>query len=95
MAVGVDEGLRRDALRRLRRIEGQVRGLQKMVEEGRYCADILTQVASVQEALGGVSKLLLKNHLNHCVSQAVASGDLRERETKFNEILELFGRHWK
>ena len=95
LATGVDEELRQGSLRRLRRIEGQVRGLQKMVEEGRYCADILTQVASVQEALGGVGKLLLKNHLNHCVSHAVTSGDMADREAKFNEILELFGRHWK
>lgn len=95
MAHGVDEELRQGALKRLNRIEGQVRGLHKMVEEGRYCADILTQVASVQEALGGVGKLLLKNHLKHCVTHAVASGDQAEADEKFAEIVELFGRHWK
>ena len=95
MAYGVDEELRQSALNRLRRIEGQVRGLHKMVEEGRYCADILTQVASVQEALGGVGKLLLKNHLKHCVTHAVVSGDQVDTDKKFEEIVELFGRHWK
>jgi DNA-binding FrmR family transcriptional regulator len=95
MAHGVDEDLRQSALRRLRRIEGQVRGLHKMGEEGRYCADILTQVASVQEALGGVGKLLLKNHLKHCITHAVKAGDQAEADEKFEEIVELFGRHWK
>ena len=95
MAQGVDEGLRQSALNRLRRIEGQVRGLHKMVEKGRYCADILTQVASVQEALGGVGKLLLKNHLKHCVTHAVVSGDVVDADKKFDELVELFGRHWK
>jgi CsoR family transcriptional regulator, copper-sensing transcriptional repressor len=95
MAHGVDEELRQSALKRLRRIEGQVRGLHKMVEEGRYCADILTQVASVQEALGGVGKLLLKNHLKHCVTHAVVSGDALDADKKFEELVELFGRHWK
>jgi DNA-binding FrmR family transcriptional regulator len=95
MAHGVDEALQQSALRRLRRIEGQVRGLQKMVEEGRYCADVLTQVASVQEALGGVAKLLLKNHLKHCVTHAIVSGDAVDADQKFEELVELFGRHWK
>ena len=95
MAQGVDEELRQSALKRLRRIEGQVRGLHKMVEDGRYCADILTQVASVQEALGGVGKLLLKNHLKHCVTHAVVSGDAVDADLKFEELVELFGRHWK
>ncbi len=95
MAHGVDEELRQNALKRLRRIEGQVRGLHKMVEEGRYCADILTQVSSVQEALGGVGKLLLKNHLKHCVTHAVVSGDSVDADQKFEELVELFGRHWK
>jgi len=95
MAQGVDEELRDSALKRLRRIEGQIRGLQKMVSEGRYCADILTQVASVQEALGGVSKLLLKNHLKHCVTHAIVAGDAVDADQKFEELVELFGRHWK
>lgn len=95
MAHGVDEELRQSALKRLRRIEGQVRGLQKMVEEGRYCADVLTQVSAVQEALEGVGKLLLKNHLKHCVTHSVTSGDQADVDERFEEIVELFGRHWK
>src|SRR6266568_4793059 len=95
LAQGVGEELRHSALKRLRRIEGQVRGLHQMVEDGRYCADILTQVASVQEALGGVGKLLLKNHLKHCVTHAVVSGDAVDTDQKFEELVELFGRHWK
>ena len=94
-AHAVDTELQAAALRRLSRIEGQVRGLEKMVAEGRYCADILTQVASVQQALGGVGKLLLKNHLQHCVSHAVTSGNQADTERKFEELVELFGRHWK
>jgi DNA-binding FrmR family transcriptional regulator len=66
-----------------------------MVEQGRYCADILMQVASVERALGGVARLLLKNHLEHCVTQAVDSGSHEAREEKFDEILELFEKHWK
>jgi DNA-binding FrmR family transcriptional regulator len=69
-AVAVDPGLKAAALRRLRRIEGQVRGLQRMVTEDRYCPDILTQVASVQEALAAVSRGLTRNHLMHCIAQA-------------------------
>ena len=61
-------------LKRLRRIEGQVRGLQKMVEEDRYCPDIITQIASVQEALRGVGRQLLRNHLKHCATSAIKRG---------------------
>lgn len=95
MAAGVDPELQRSALNRLKRIEGQIRGLQKMVAEGRYCADILGQVASVQEALTGVSKLLLRNHLRHCVTHAVESGIPGEAEKKYDELVDLLGRHWR
>lgn len=81
-------------LQRLRRIEGQVRGLQRMVEEERYCAEILTQISSVEEALGGVSKLLLKNHLRHCVTNAIQSGDEKQASDKYDELVRLFSRHW-
>lgn len=83
----------KDALaKRLRRIEGQVRGLQKMVDEERYCADVLVQIASVQEALRGVGKLLLQNHLAHCVSGAIRSGDPAEGDRVIAELMELWGR---
>lgn len=78
--------------KRLRRIEGQVRGLQKMVEEERYCADVLVQIASVQEALRGVGRVLLQNHLTHCVSDAIRSGDPGEGERAVAELVELWGK---
>jgi DNA-binding FrmR family transcriptional regulator len=65
---------RDDYLKRLRRIEGQVRGLQRMVEDDRYCIDILTQVSSVTKALQGVAVGLVEDHLAHCVRDAVAAG---------------------
>ena len=80
----------KDALaKRLRRIEGQVRGLQKMIDDERYCADILVQIASVQEALRGVGKLLLQNHLTHCATAAIRSGDPEEAERTVAELVEL------
>ncbi|MEP6590277.1 MAG: metal-sensitive transcriptional regulator [Gemmatimonadota bacterium] len=83
----------KDALaKRLRRIEGQVRGLQKMVDEERYCADVLVQIASVQEALRSVGKLLLQNHLTHCVTDAIRSGDADEGERVVSELLHIWGR---
>src|SRR5690242_13466487 len=74
-AVGVDPEIKDRNLKRLRRIEGQVRGLQRMVDEERYCADIMTQIASVQEALRAVGRELMRNHLRHCVASAIRSGD--------------------
>lgn len=78
--------------KRLRRIEGQVRGLQKMVDEERYCTDVLVQIASVQEALRGVGRLLLQNHLAHCTATAMRSGDPAEAERVVAELVELWGR---
>lgn len=92
-AVAVDPDIRRDAISRLRRIEGQVRGLQRMVEEGRYCADILTQVSAAHEALRGVGKLLMANHLRHCVTHAIRGDDEDETERAYAEVLDLMYRH--
>ncbi len=92
-AIGVDPGLKEANQNRLRRIEGQVRGLQKMVEENRYCADIITQVASVQEALRGVARNLMKNHLHHCAAKALKSGKKEETAAMYNELLELIYTH--
>ncbi|HEX8695019.1 MAG TPA: metal-sensitive transcriptional regulator [Longimicrobium sp.] len=92
-AVHVEGELKEQALARLRRIEGQVRGLQRMVEEERYCADVLTQIASVHEALRGVGKLLMKNHLRHCITDALRSGDERRAEDTYGEVLDLMYRH--
>ena len=72
-----------DYLRRLRRIEGQVRGLQKMVEDDKYCIDILTQVSAATRALQSVALGLLEDHLGHCVTQAVAEGgDVAEAKVR-------------
>src|SRR5919206_4032874 len=84
-AVAVDPEVKRAVLTRLRRIEGQVRGLQRMVEEERYCADVLMQVSSVQEALRGVSRTLLHNHLRHCATEAIRSGDPEQAEGVYQE----------
>jgi DNA-binding FrmR family transcriptional regulator len=91
-AVAVDPAIKSSNLARLRRIEGQVRGLQKMVEEDRYCADILTQIASVQEALRGVGRELLRNHLRHCVTDTLKKSEPDSVEAMFDEIVLLFDR---
>lgn len=92
-AAGVDPQIRDSALKRLKKIEGQIRGLQRMVEEERYCADILMQIASAHEALRGVGKLLMRNHLEHCVTDALRSGDRLEAERAYAEVLDLMYRH--
>lgn len=92
-ATHVDSALQKQATVRLRRIEGQVRGIHRMVEEGRYCADILTQVAAVHEALRGVGKLLMRNHLEHCVTDALRSGDSLQAEQAYQEVLDLMYKH--
>jgi DNA-binding FrmR family transcriptional regulator len=89
LAVGVDPVLKASNLRRLRRIEGQVRGLQRMVEEDRYCADILTQVSSAQEALRAVARALMRNHLSHCAAHAIRTGSEEVRQTMYDELLEM------
>ena len=91
-AVGVDPGLRQRNLHRLRRIEGQVRGLQKMVEADRYCADILVQLSSVQEALRGVSRALMRNHLEHCATHAIRQGG-DEARAMYDEVVDLMYKH--
>ncbi len=91
-AVHVDPHIRTQNLNRLRRIEGQVRGVQRMVEEDRYCADILVQLSSVQEALRAVGRELLRNHLRHCVRDAVAKG-LDQAEVVYDELVQLFDKH--
>ena len=92
-AIGVDPEIKAANRHRLRRIEGQVRGLQKMVEEDRYCPDIITQVASVQEALRGVARNLMRNHLHHCAAKALRSGKKHETESMYDELLELIYAH--
>ncbi len=92
-AVAVDPGIKSSNLVRLRRIEGQVRGLQKMVEEDRYCADILVQISSVQEALRAVGRQLMSNHLRHCAAHALGKGTRQEAEAMYEELLDLIYKH--
>jgi CsoR family transcriptional regulator, copper-sensing transcriptional repressor len=87
-AVAVDPGIKERNLNRLRRLEGQVRGIQRMIEEDRYCADILTQVSSVQEALRGVSRELMRNHLKHCAASAIQKGE-PEAEAMYDELVDM------
>jgi CsoR family transcriptional regulator, copper-sensing transcriptional repressor len=88
-AVGVDPELKSSNLRRLSRIEGQVRGIQRMVEEDRYCADILIQVSSAQEALRAVARALMRNHLAHCATHAITTGSDEEKEAMYDELLDM------
>jgi DNA-binding FrmR family transcriptional regulator len=76
-------------LDRLSRLEGQVRGIAKMVEADRYCMDILAQTAAIRSAVLGVEKLVLENHAQHCVEAAIASGDPKEQRAKFDELIGL------
>jgi DNA-binding FrmR family transcriptional regulator len=80
---------------RLHRIEGQVRGIEKMVEEDRYCIDILTQISAVNTALDALALRILDQHVNHCVAGAFASGDETEAQTKTQELLEAVQRYAK
>lgn len=91
-AVGVDAEIKTRNLKRLRRIEGQIRGLQRMVEEDRYCTDIMMQIASVHEALRGVGRELMRNHLRHCATAAIRAGE-DEAESMYDELVELMYRH--
>lgn len=79
-------------LRRLSRIEGQVRGLSGMVEDDRYCVDVVTQIAAVRAALHKVEQEILRDHVGHCVAGAFAHGDAREQRKKVEELIDTIGR---
>jgi DNA-binding FrmR family transcriptional regulator len=79
-------------LNRLSRVEGQVRGVARMVEEDRYCIDILTQIQAVRAALGRVETELLKDHLNHCIVAAIQGGDPEEQRRKAGELIQILER---
>ncbi len=91
-AHGVDPDLKAGNLTRLRRIEGQVRGLQRMVEEDRYCADVMTQLSSVQEALRPVGKELMRNHLKHCATHEISRGGAHATHM-VDELVDLMHKH--
>ena len=91
-AVAVDSAIKGRNLKRLRRIEGQIRGLQKMVEDDRYCTDVMTQISSVHEALRSVGRELMRNHLRHCATQAIKAGP-ETAEAMYDELVETMYRH--
>jgi CsoR family transcriptional regulator, copper-sensing transcriptional repressor len=78
--------------KRLRRIEGQVRGLGRMVEDDRYCIDIVTQISAVRVALRRAEEEILRDHVAHCVEHAIASGDKNDQRIKLAEIMDVLGR---
>jgi len=80
------------SLRRLKRIEGQVRGLARMVEDDRYCIDVVTQIGAVRAALRKVEEEVLRDHVGHCVEGAIASGNKGRQRRKIAELMEVFGR---
>lgn len=87
-AIAVDPDIKARNVTRLRRIEGQVRGLQKMVDEDRYCADIMTQISSVHEALRSVGRELMRNHLKHCATTAIRK-DQDSADAMYDELVDL------
>ncbi|MEO6120326.1 MAG: metal-sensitive transcriptional regulator [Terriglobales bacterium] len=91
-AIAVEPGIKARNLKRLRRVEGQVRGIQKMVEDDRYCADILVQVSAVQAALQSVSRELMRNHLRHCAAHAVHQSQ-QDANLVFDEVVDLIYKH--
>ena len=85
----MNEEKRKEVMDRLKRIEGQIRGIQRMVEEDRYCGDVLAQIASAQKALQGAGKLITRNHLETCVTDALRSGDEAAARRTYDEIMDL------
>lgn len=81
-------------LTRLRRIEGQIRGLQRMVSEDRYCGDVLDQIHSVQQSLRSVARVITRNHLETCVTDALRSGDEEKADATYDEIMELLNKQF-
>ncbi len=89
----MNESTRSKVRARLRRISGQAEGIARMVEQDRYCVDVLLQVASAQAALGQVSKLVLRAHVETCVADVLGSGKAAERKQKLDELMGLFARY--
>ncbi len=91
-AVGVDSDAKERNIKRLRRVEGQVRGIEKMVLEDRYCADILVQISSIHEALRAVGRELMRNHLKHCATAAIRGGN-DSAEAMYDELVDMMYKH--
>ena len=94
--MGYMASMKRDTkqscLKRLGRIEGQVRGVSRMVEDDRYCIDVMTQISAIRAALKRVEEEVLKDHVAHCVEHAIASGKKDEQRQKIAELMEVLGR---
>lgn len=88
----MQEASKTSCRKRLNRIEGQVRGLARMVDEDRYCIDIVTQIAAVRAALGRVEEEILRDHVAHCVEHAIRSGDADEQRRKVSELMDVLAR---
>jgi DNA-binding FrmR family transcriptional regulator len=84
--------VREEVRKRLKRVAGQIAGIERMVDEDRYCVDVLLQVAAVRAALDGVGKVILRSHVETCVADALVSGRAKERNEKLEEIMEVFSR---
>ena len=84
--------IKTSCLKRLQRIEGQVRGLSRMVEDNRYCIDIVTQIAAVRAALRRAEEEILRDHVAHCVEHAIAAGDKTDQRRKIAELMDVVGR---
>ena len=91
----IDEQEQAKLLARLRRVQGQVGGIVKMVEEERYCVDILVQIAAARSALNKVAQLLLESHVNTCVADAIERGSAQQRREKLDELFDVLGRFGK
>ena len=89
----MNDATKTKVLARIRRIAGQLEGVARMVEEGRYCVDILLQIASGQAALGQVGKVVLRSHVEACVKEAMATGKPAERNQKLDELVEIIARY--
>ena len=88
----MNEATKTSCRKRLSRIEGQVRGLARMVDEDRYCIDVLTQISAVRAALGRVEEEILRDHVAHCVEHAIASGNATEQRRKVAELIDVLAR---
>ncbi len=89
----MDSPTRKEALKRLKLIAGQVTGVERMITDDRYCVDVLLQVASVQAALGEVGRIILKKHVETCMAEALRSNKPDERQKKIDELMDVFGRY--
>ncbi|HZO91654.1 MAG TPA: metal-sensitive transcriptional regulator [Chthonomonadaceae bacterium] len=93
--MAIQGEIKEDVLRRLNRIEGQIKGLRRLIEEDTYCVDVLTQLSSVHEALRGVSKIIMRDHLQNCVTGALRDGDEAKAQRTYQELMDLIYKYAK